>query len=216
MFLGHFAVAFAARAQAPTVSLGTFFLACQLADLVWPVLVLTGIERVEIDPGNTAVTPLAFLFYPYSHSLTALAGWGLLLAALLRRVQVAGVVVAVVISHWVLDVIAHRADMPITFDNSTRIGFGLWNSVPATLAVEGMMFALGALWYARATRPRDRIGTWAFVGLLAFLVGIYLASVFGPPPPSVTAIGAGGFAMWLLVAWGYWIDRHRVASPSRR
>jgi len=215
MFLGHFAVAFAARPQAGTVSLGTLFLACQLADLVWPVLVLAGVERVEIDPGNTAVTPLAFVFYPYSHSLTALAGWGLLVAAIVRRGRVAGLLVAVVISHWILDVVAHRADMPLTFDNTTRLGFGLWQSVPATIAVEGALFGLATLWYARTTRPRDRTGTRALAGLVAFLVVIYVASLFGPPPPNVTTVAVSALAMWLLVAWAYWIDRHRDVRGPR-
>ena len=78
MFIGHFAVALGAKKVAPAVSLGTMFLAAQLADLLWPTFVLLGIERVEIAPGATAVTPLDFVSYPYSHSLLALALWSTL------------------------------------------------------------------------------------------------------------------------------------------
>ena len=76
MFVGHFAAALGAKRAAPGASLGTLFLAAQLADIIWPNLVLAGIEIVEIDPGNTAFTPLAFVSYPYSHSLVALTVWG--------------------------------------------------------------------------------------------------------------------------------------------
>src|SRR5512147_3002389 len=148
MFIGHFAVAFAAKRAAPAVSLGTLFIAAQLADLVWPILVLLGIERFEIRPGDTAVTPLAFLHYPYSHSLVALALWGAGLgAAWLVRTRGrpwTGVLIAlVVLSHWVLDVLSHRPDMPVTLHGDARLGLGLWNSVPWTVAVESAMFAAG-------------------------------------------------------------------------
>jgi hypothetical protein len=75
MFIGHFAIGFAAKRAAPVVSLGTLFLACQLADLVWPTLVLAGVERFEIRPGITVVTPFDFVHYPWSHSLVALLGY---------------------------------------------------------------------------------------------------------------------------------------------
>jgi len=48
VFIGHFAVAFAAKRAVPEVSLGTLFLAAQLADLVWPTLVLLGFEQFAI------------------------------------------------------------------------------------------------------------------------------------------------------------------------
>ena len=76
MFIGHYGVGFGAKRAAPGVSLGMLFFACQLADLLWPTLVLLGVEHVRIDPGNTAVTPLAFEWYPYSHSLEGLVLWG--------------------------------------------------------------------------------------------------------------------------------------------
>lgn len=214
MFLGHFAVALAAKRAAPELSLGTLFLAAQLADLVWPMLVLAGIELFEIRPGDTAVTPLEFVHYPWSHSLAAMAGWGLALAlawlAVRRGTPMAAIVIfGVVLSHWLLDFASHRPDLPLTVGGEARYGLGLWNSVPGTLAVEGALFAAGIAIYTRFTRARDRVGQWAFWGLIAFLLAIYASAVFGPPPPTKAAVPLAGLAMWLLVAWGYWVDRHR-------
>ena len=218
MFIGHFAVAFAAKRIAPTVSLGTLFLAAQLADLIWPVLVLRGIEVVAIRPGITAMTPLDFIHYPYSHSLVALTAWSALLggAWLLRHRPAASsalVVAAVALSHWLLDVISHRPDMPLTLTGPTRLGLGLWNSIPATIAVEGLMFATGVALYTRGTEAKNRIGRNALVALVVFLAFVYLASAFGPPPPSPAAVAWTVQSIWLLVAWAWWVDRNR--SPVR-
>jgi len=218
VFIGHYALAFAAKKAAPRISLGTLFLAVQLADLVWPALVLLGVERFEIRPGITAFTPLDFIHYPFSHSLVALALWGAALGVAYMVVRTADVraallLAALVVSHWVLDFVTHRPDMPLTFADEPRVGLGLWNSIPATLAVEGALFA-ACLWaYARATRAIDRIGKWALWSLVAFLVIVYAANTAGPPPPSVAAVAWSANALWLLVAWGYWIDRHRRMAP---
>jgi hypothetical protein len=214
LFLGHFALGFGAKKAAPEVSLGTLFAASQLADLLWPVLVLLGVEVVAVRPGITAVTPLDFVRYPYSHSLVALTAWALLLGAgyvALRRARPrAGMVIGgLVLSHWLLDVLTHRPDLPLTIGGPRRLGLGMWDSLPATLAVELALFAAGVALYARATAAidrRGRVGLWA---LVAFLVAVYLSSLFGPPPPSPTAVAWTTLAMWLLVAWGFWVDRHR-------
>jgi hypothetical protein len=214
MFLGHFAVAFAAKRAAPELSLGTLFLAAQLADLVWPTLVMLGVERFEIRPGITAVTPLDFVHYPYSHSLLGMAGWavllGLLHIAFRRNARAAGILVAVVLSHWLLDVASHRPDVPVTIDGEIRLGLGLWNSLAATVVVEGVLLAAGVALYARTTRAVDRIGRWSLAAFTVFLVVVYLGSVFGPAPPSISAVSWSAQAIWLLVACGYWIDRHRA------
>jgi hypothetical protein len=219
LFLGHFGVGFGAKRAAPTVSLGTLFLACQLPDLVWPVLVLLGVEVVDVVPGITAVTPLDFVFYPYSHSLVAGLVWAAMLALahrLLRRppVSVSLTLAAVVLSHWVLDVISHRPDVPLALGGGPMLGLGLWRSVAATVAVEGAIFLVGVWLYVRATEPRNRTGRWALVGLVAFLVVIDAASLRGPPPPSDRAVAAAGLATWLLVAWGYWVDRNRSGRTA--
>lgn len=219
MFIGHFAVGFGAKKIAPALSLGTLFLATQFLDLLWPTFVLLGVETVRVAPGITAVTPLDFVSYPISHSLLTALGWSVLFAAAvfaLRRHKGAAFVAGVaVLSHWILDYLTHRPDLPLTPGGEARVGLDLWSSIPATLAVEGLLFAAGVFLYARATVARDRQGRYGFAALVAFLAVVYLANVFGPPPPSAAAVAWVAQTIWLLVLWGYWIDRHRGPAPSR-
>lgn len=217
MFVGHFGVGLAAKPLAPGASLGTLFLAAQFIDLLWPTLLLLGIERVRIDPGNTAVTPLAFEHYPVSHSLAAVVVWAILFSIaywmIRRHLRAALVLGALVLSHWLLDLVVHGPDLPL-YPGSARFGLGLWASLPGTILVELAIFAAGAWLYLRATRPIDRTGTWALWSLLAFLLAVYFGNLFGPLPDSVMAIAILGHAQWLLVIWGYWIDRHRRPAES--
>ena len=219
MFLGHFALGFAAKRAAPRVSLAALFAAAQFADLLWPILVGTGIELVRIAPGNTAFTPLDFVSYPYSHSLAALFFWGVVFGAAYRLVtrrngNTVAVLLALVLSHWVLDVASHRPDMPL-YPDGPKFGLGLWNSVPATLLIELAMFAAGIWIYSRSTRARDGQGRWGYAGMIVFMLVAYLGAAFGPPPPSITAlwmtalIGAAALTLW---AW--WVDRHREPTPA--
>ena len=215
MFIGHFAVAFAAKPVAPNVSLGTMFVACELVDVVWPVFVLLGIESVAIKPGATAFTPLEFVHYPWTHSLLMCALWGLALAGLYwlarRDVRAALILGAVVLSHWVLDAIVHQPDLPIVPGGDARVGLGLWNSIPGTLMLEGAIFAAGIAIYLAHTCARDGIGRWGLWATLAFLVAAYVGASFGPPPPSVEVIAWTGLVGGVLTgALGYWIDRHRM------
>jgi hypothetical protein len=213
MFLGHFAVAFAARRQAPDTSLGTLFVAAQLPDVLWPMLVLAGAEQVRISPGNTAVTPLDFVSYPWSHSLLFDLLWAALFAfgyaAVTRRRRGALVIALAVVSHWVLDAVSHRPDVPV-LPHGPYVGLGLWNSRPATFLVEAVLFAAGILIYARATRPRGRAGTVGLLALVAALAAAYAGATFGPPPPSVAALAWSGLAGWLFVAVAVWVDRRRA------
>lgn len=220
MFIGHYALAFGAKRFAPAVSLGTLFLACQLADLLWPTLLVLGIEHVEIDPGNTLMTPLNFISYPYSHSFVALIGWAALFALAYRTIRgwhpaAIATLAALVFSHYVLDVITHRPDLPITLTGSRRLGFGLWNYPGTTLAIESAMFITGTTLYMMTTRARDRIGRIALYGLIVVVVAIYFAALYGPPPPNTAAVATAGHLQWLFVIWGYWVDRHRLARLKR-
>ncbi len=217
MFIGHFAVAFAAKPVVPTVSLGTLFLACEWVDLVWPLFLFMGLERMEIRPGVTAFTPLDFVHYPWTHSLAMCTAWAIglgLLYLLMRRDRRAALVVAaVVLSHWILDFIVHRPDLPLAPGSDARFGLGVWNSIPATLAIEGALFVIALGFYLSRTRALDRIGRWGLYALIAFLLLAYGGAAFGPLPPSVEAIAwAGLIGGGVTALLGYWIDRHRTAG----
>ncbi len=183
--------------------------------MLWPFFLLLGWEQVRIAPGITRVTPLDFVSFPYSHSLCAELLWGLGIGivnfALRRNTRAAMVLAACVPSHWVLDYVAHRPDMPL-FPGGTRYGLGLWNSFPATLAAEFTLFAVGIAVYLSVTDAKDRIGKWALWPLLIFLPLVYIASLISPPPPSVQVIAVSALAMWLIVPWAAWADRHRSTS----
>jgi len=213
MFIGHFAAGFAGRRLTPRVSLGTWILAVQWLDLLWPVLLLAGLEHVRIDPGNTPVTPLDFYDYPFSHSLLWVAGWSVAFGLthwLRRRDRVAAALLAAgVASHWILDFVSHGPDLPAS-PSGPYLGLGLWRSVAATALVESAIFAGAVAWYSRATRPVDRTGRYAWWALVAFLYVIYL----GPPPPDVSALAYTALAAWLFVAWGYWIGSHRAGRSD--
>jgi hypothetical protein len=219
MFLGHFAAGLVGKRLAPALSLGALFAAAQLADLVWPNLVLAGVERVEIRPGATPVTPLVFERYPWSHGLVPLALWGALVALGVRALgwswRAAAVMWAVVVSHWLLDFASHLPDLPLAPGLEARFGLGLWHSRAATLVAELGLLAAGLALYSRATRARDRIGRYGLAGLVALLVGIYVASLAGPPPPNASVLAGSAQAVWLLVALGWWVDRHREPRPDR-
>lgn len=215
MFIGHFAVALGAKRVAPTVSLGTLFLAAQFLDLLWPAFLLLGIESVVIAPGVTTVTPLDFTHYPWSHSLLTVLGWGALLGGVhfvLKRNPRAALVVGVLaLSHWLLDLLVHRPDLPLTpMAGSLPLGLGLWYSLSATVVVELSLFAVCAALYLKSTQPLDAAGRWTPWALFAFLLVIYAGNLFGPPPPCVMEIAIAGQAQWLLVLVGYAIDRHRT------
>lgn len=216
MFIGHFGVGFGAKSLAPKVSLGTLFLAAQFLDLLWPSLLLLGVEKVRIVAGATNVTPLVFESYPISHSLLAVFAWAAIVGGIhfaLSRQRVAALVLgALVISHWGLDAMVHPADLPLYPGSAILVGLNAWSSLPVTAIIESTLFAVGLWLYCRVTHPTDAVGRWGLVALVLFLSGIYAGNLFGPPPPSVEAIAWVGQAQWLLVVWAYWIDRHRLTK----
>ena len=216
MFIGHFAAGFAAKGIDQKLSLGTLFLASQFIDLLWPIFLITGLEHVKLDPGNTAFTPLDFVYYPFSHSFLSVLVWSCLFGYIyfLIRKNARGAVLlgALVMSHWILDLITHRPDLPLTIWSDFKVGFGLWNSVLFTIMLEGGIFIFGVILYLKITRAKGKIGVIALWSLLVFLVAMYAGNLLGPPPPSAEPIAFVGLAQWLLVGWGYWIDNNRISA----
>ena len=218
MFLGHYGLAFAAKRAAPRTSLGALTFAAEFLDELWPVLLLMGVEHVKIVPGLMAASPLDFTDYPISHSLLMAIVWGGVIGGLyflLRRYgQGAWIMGLLVVSHWMLDVPMHRADLPIYPGSAMRVGWGLWNSIPATYVIEIGLYAIGIGIYLKTTRARDRIGSWGLWIYVLVLLALFMASN-GPPPPSETALALTALGIWLFVPIAWWIDTHRYAVVPR-
>jgi hypothetical protein len=216
VFIGHFAVGFAAKRAAPRASLGTYVAAATFLDILWPVFLLLGIETVRIAPGIVPACPFDFVSYPWSHSLLMAVVWSGVFGGahyLIRRDRTtARMLGAVVFSHWVLDWVTHQPDLPLAPGLPFKTGLGLWSSIPATVGVEGTLFLAAAWWYERGTDSLDRAGQWIWYTLIAALLILYGAS-FGPTPApgQERLVAVGTILTWLFIPWSAWADRHRVA-----
>jgi membrane-bound metal-dependent hydrolase YbcI (DUF457 family) len=208
MFIGHYAIAYAARRPGYLPSLAILFTAVQLLDLLWPVFVLLGIETFEIEEGNTALTPLKFTSYPYSHSLFFSFIWGVLFAviyyAFTKNRRGSLLLVPLVVSHWVLDYITHKPDLPLSPFSDAKLGLGLWNSPVVEIILETSLFVMAVLLYFWRNKPKRRIAFWSLA--IIFLI-IYFMNIGGPPPPSINAVAWSANLMWLFVIWAWWIER---------
>lgn len=218
MFIGHIAVGFAAKRLSPRMPLGLLLLAPFLSDLIFPILVLTGVEQLQVLPSESGFLRMELVNLPYSHSLEGIAAQAVILAlawfAWRREARGAVVLAALVLSHWVLDAVTHRPDMALFFSGGPKLGLGLWYSLAATVAIEGSFFILCLWLYVSATRATGAAGRIGLVGLVALLGVIYLGFVMGPPPPSAEAVSYLTLSGWLIPFWAGWIERHRtVPSP---
>jgi len=217
MFIGHYAVGLASKKAAPHASLGVLIAAPILLDLLWPIFLLIGSEHVVIQPNSNPFLRLEFISYPLSHGLVAVVGWATLFAALyfgIARYAWGAIVILIgVISHWLLDYVVHRPDLPL-YAGSRLLGLGLWNHRWLTMAIEVSMFFIAIWTYQRETRARNKIGQYAFWAFILFLLILYGLAAFGPPPPSVKAIAVGTLFSWLFVPWAWWFDRHREARSN--
>jgi len=214
MFLGHYGLALAAKRAAPRESMGALTFAAQFLDELWPILLLLGVEHVRIVPGLMAANPLDFTFYPFSHSLVMAIVWGGLVGGIcyLRRHYGRGALVMgiLVVSHWFLDLVMHRPDLPLwPGASSPKFGWGLWNSVAGSYAIEFAIYAIGIWLYVRGTRAVDKIGSWGLWTYVIVLALIFVASN-GPPPPNERVLAWTALAIWLFVPWAWWVDRHRA------
>jgi membrane-bound metal-dependent hydrolase YbcI (DUF457 family) len=214
MFLGHYGLAFATKRAAPRTALGSLTFAAQFLDELWPVLLLMGVEHVRIVSGLTAANPLDFISYPISHSLLMAIVWGAFVGGvyyvLTHYGRGAWVLAILVVSHWILDLVVHRPDLPLwPGPNSPRLGWGLWNSVAGTYLIEFAIYAIGIGFYVRGTRALDKIGSWGLWLYVVVLASIFVASN-GSPPPSEKALAFTALGIWLFVPWAWWVDKHRI------
>jgi len=201
MFVGHYGISFAAKKAEPSIPLWVLFVAVQLLDVLWAPFVLLGVERVRIVPGFTRSNPLDLYYMPYTHSLVAALGWSVAaflvyrFAARTAPTRAATIVGVAVFSHWVLDFLVHRPDLPL-YDNSAKVGLGLWNFPALALSLEAVLL-FGGMWLY------FRLGTARRTAMLVFgvvMLGIQAYVFFGPPPASDNAAAAAALASYVVFA----------------
>lgn len=201
MFVGHYGVSFAARRSAASVPLWVLFVAVQLLDVAWAPLVLLGVEKVRIVPGITASNPLDLYYMPYTHSLMAALLWSagafvIYRLTMPRATTPAALVVAgAVLSHWVLDFVVHRPDLPL-YDNAAKVGLGLWNRPALAFGVEAALL-FGGMWLYFRSGVARRTATAVF-GLIMLAIQAYV--FFGPPPGSDKAAAATAIVAYAVFA----------------
>jgi len=224
MFVGHYSASLVGKRFAPELPLWALLLAAQAVDVAWATFILLGVEHVRIVPGHTATNPLDLYHMPYTHSLPAALAWSLVVAgigwACARRAapdaakRVAGVLAAVVFSHWLLDLIVHVPDLPL-WDDHAKVGLGLWNHVVASTVLELALLIGAALWLRSDRRAWLASGGRTLGVFVVVLAVFHAVNLFGPPPPSVVAVGIAGLAVYLVVgAIGAWLER-RAARRKR-
>ena len=221
MFVGHTALALAAKRRAPELSLGWLYAAAITLDLLWPVFLLLGVEQVAIGSATGGFDTLTFTFYPWSHSLLTSLGYGIIVAAVarVRGISFSHSVLLgfLVVSHWLLDLVTHAPDLPLYPGSTARLGLGLWGSIPGSFIVEGVLYAAGIWIYLKSTRAKDRTGTFALWGFLVASAALWAAAPFMPPPPGPMAVAwSTMIVVPLLIAWAWWVDHHRTPAGHER
>ena len=174
---------------------------------------------MKIVPSTTAFLRLDLHDYPLSHSLLTVIGWSVAIGgvhyAMKRYTRGALILGVAVFSHWLLDFITHRPDIPLYPGSTSYVGFGLWNSFARTMIVEGLLFLAAVVVYARTTTARDKTGRYAFWSLVVLLAFMYVGNAFGPPPPDEKSLAWTALGQWLFIPWMYWIDRHRQVASEK-
>ena len=221
MFIGHYGVALAASAHRKAPRLGVLIAASQLVDIGFFTLMLAGVERMRLVPGATVMNPMDLYFMPYTHSLLGSVLWalgfGLLVGTLMRSPRSGVIAGAVVLSHWLLDLLTHRPDLGLVGD-SHKVGLGLWNHPAVAMPLELALIGLGFLLYARATRPRLPSGRWSLWVFAAVLLVMQAINWFGPQPTRVdAALPLQALAAYAIaIALGLWVGstRERITDPA--
>lgn len=213
MFIGHFAVGLLGKQKSQLPSLAVLFIAVQFLDLLWPIFVLLGIETLSIDPGNTKMTPLNFEHYPYSHSLFMAFMWSLLFGMVYflftKNKKGSWLLSGLVMSHWILDFITHRPDLPLSPFTEQKLGLGIWNIPGVGIPVEVGLFVAGIYFYLKRSGPIRKISFWI---LVSFLLVIYFLNIFGPPAPNPMAVAWSAMLMWIVIIWAWWIEKPKSSK----
>jgi hypothetical protein len=216
MFVGHYGPSLAAKALKKSIPLWVLFIAVQLLDVFWSIFVLLGIEKVRIVPGITATNPLDLYYMPYTHSLIGSMLWAIAAGVayyVFRKVDgwaATASVGAAVFSHWVLDWLVHRPDLPL-YDNTFKVGLGLWNYPAFAFVLEVAILFSGMYLYLNTTKSVARGGRYGMVIFGLVMFGFQAFVFFGPPPSSDRSAAVTALVFYFgFAAIAHWLERKRA------
>jgi hypothetical protein len=225
MFVGHYGVSFAVKSAERRIPLWLLFLAAQFLDVLWGVFILSGIEKARIVPGITATNPLDLYYIPYSHSLVAAIFWSAIAGGLFwwcvrgrpsqaKRATAALLVGVAVFSHWVLDLVVHRPDLPL-YDNAHKVGFAMWNYPVAAFLLEAACLFAGMWLYFRSTGGSTFGARYGMPLFGAALLLLQWELFFGAPAPSLRVIAVALLVCYFgLAGIAGWLEKKRRPRPS--
>ena len=199
MFVGHYGVALAAKRFAPRSSMGTLFIAVQLLDVLWAPAILLGFEHARVVPGLLPASALDLYDMPWTHGLVAALAW----SWFAFRFSKNGVLGACIFSHWVLDFVTHRPDLPL-FRGGTKVGLALWRYREASYLVEVALLIGGYLIYQRTTRARTAAGEYAMKVFVAVLILVEGYNLYGPVPANIQQVAISAEVAYLVLAAIAW------------
>jgi hypothetical protein len=215
MFIGHYGPAYAIKALRPATPIWLLFLAVQIVDVAWGILVLLGVEKLRIVPGITASNPLDLYYMPYTHSLAAAVIWAVVATILskpltgVRTWLAAAWIGLAVFSHWILDLLVHKHDLPL-YDDTWKIGLGLWNFPAIALFLEAFLLFGGMTMYLRRTTAINAVGRFGPLTFGVLMLAIQCYVFFGPPPTSPDAAAITALVSYVVFAVvAQWLDRQR-------
>lgn len=217
MLIGHFGVALGLKRFAPTINLIWLSIAATGIDLLLWILVLAGVESV-ITPENYGQLHYLQFIFPFSHSLAGVVAYSILFAILgylftrrSSRAVSATVMFIAMFSHWVLDFLVHPEQLPLVGETSPKVGLGLWNTLPAALALEALIFVIGLIMYYRGTRPKNNTGRFgpAILFVIVAIVSLVGQAVSSTPVESDMVAGSSLGLLLIVIFIGGWMDASR-------
>jgi len=208
MFIGHYGPAFFETKGGETglaIKLWQAFIAVQLIDIVHMGLLLMGLEGPIHAAGEVPLFNV-----PYSHSLisslilSGMAG-GIGCLFIGRKKRIFWIIFSLTFSHWILDWVVHRPDLPL-YPGGVGYGLGLWNFPVLAFCLEMGLVYLGTFWWLSKSRAKSRLYTilpWGLVGIMTMFQYVFIFAPPAAPTPIMTAtlgmvtyVGLAGLIAW--------------------
>ncbi|MCE7697358.1 MAG: hypothetical protein K8E24_000280 [Methanobacterium paludis] len=205
MFIGHFAIAFLIGSIVPGIPILIPLIGVSFPDILWPVLVLTGVEKVKFDRNKPLQKDIVFESYPISHSLvfTTFIAFlvGLIIALFLKNLFIAPIFAIASASHWILDTLVHNKDLPVLGFSSRdiKVGFGLWRRGPLAFVVEYLFYVVIAI----IAVPITSLWLILLLGTIFHLININ--SFFGFKNEDIAGGSSKTYAIIVLIAFSLFI-----------